>query len=164
MRPTIVIGFLGSPLHAAKFGAARWNKWRPTVSLCMQEDLRIDRFELIPGSGHAGLGRYIAADVAGVAPETEVNLREMDFADPWDFEEVYGKLLDFARAYEFDTDAEDYLVHITTGTHVAQICLFLLTEGRYLPARLLQSSPPSGKGGGAQGSWSAIDLDLSRYD
>ena len=37
---------------------------------------------------------------------------------------------------------EDYLVHITTGTHVAQICLFLLTEARYFPARLLQTSPP----------------------
>ena len=57
-----------------------------------------------------------------------------------------------------------YLVHITTGTHVAQICLFLLTEARYLPARLLQSSPPRGPAGGARGSWSAIDLDLSRYD
>jgi sigma54-dependent transcription regulator len=32
-------------------------------------------------------------------------------------------------------------VHITTGTHVAQICWFLLTEARYLPASLLQTSP-----------------------
>ncbi|MCW2414627.1 MULTISPECIES: RNA repair transcriptional activator RtcR family protein [unclassified Sphingobium] len=32
------------------------------------------------------------------------------------------------------------LLHITTGAHVAQICLFLLTEARYLPGRLLQTS------------------------
>jgi transcriptional regulatory protein RtcR len=164
MRPTIVIGFVGSTLDAAKFGPTRWNKWRPTVSLCMQEDLRVDRFELIHGGGHEGLARYVAADISGVSPETQVNLRRMDFADPWDFEEVYGKLLDFARAYRFDPEAEDYLVHITTGTHVAQICLFLLTEARYLPARLLQSSPPRAPAGGARGNWSAIDLDLSRYD
>ena len=64
--------------------------------------------------------------------------------DAWDFEEVYGNLHDFARAYPFDTDAEDYLVHITTGSHVEQICLFLLTESRHLPGRLLQTSPPIG--------------------
>ncbi len=164
MRPTIVIGFVGSTLDAAKFGPTRWNKWRPTVSLCMQEDLRVDRLELIHAASHESLARYVAADIGGVSPETQVNLQRMDFADPWDFEEVYGKLLDFARAYHFDPEAEDYLVHITTGTHVAQICLFLLTEARYLPARLLQTNPPRAPAGGAHGAWSAIDLDLSRYD
>ena len=59
----------------------------------------------------------------------------MDLKDPWDFEEVYGALHDFARGYPFDTDAEDYLVNITTGTHVAQICWFLLTEARYHPGQ-----------------------------
>ena len=58
---------------------------------------------------------------------------------------------DFARAYPWD-DKEDYLVHITTGTHVAQICLFLLTETRHFPARLIQTSPPD--------AYSIIDLDL----
>ena len=78
---------------------------------------------------------------------------------------MYGKLLDFARAEPFDPEAEDYLVHITTGTHVAQICLFLLTEARYLPGRLLQTQPAKrAEDGGAPGRWTAIDLDLSRYD
>ena len=81
--------------------------------------------------------------MVSVSPETRVDLRVLDFHDAWDFEEVYGKLLDFARAEPFDPEAEDYLVHITTCTHVAQICLFLLTEARYLPGRLLQTHPPS---------------------
>lgn len=34
-----------------------------------------------------------------------------------------GSLHDFARDYPFRPDDEDYLVHITTGTHVQQICL-----------------------------------------
>jgi transcriptional regulatory protein RtcR len=164
MKPLVVIGFLGSTLDSSKFGPGRWNKWRPSVALAMQEDLRVDRLELIHGSRHAGLGRAIMADIAGISPETSVRLREMDFDDPWDFEEVYGKLLDFARAYPFDPEAEDYLIHITTGTHVAQICLFLLTEARDLPGRLLQTQPPRGQGASVAGSWSAIDLDLSRYD
>jgi transcriptional regulatory protein RtcR len=129
----------------------------------MHDDLRVDRLELIHGRQHQNLADYVTADIARVSPETEVRPHRMDFADAWDFEEVYGKLLDFARSYDFDPDAEDYLVHITTGTHVAQICLFLLTEARYLPARLLQTQPPRGLATGP-GSWSAIDLDLSRYD
>jgi transcriptional regulatory protein RtcR len=164
MKPNVVIGFVGSTLDAAKMAASRWNKWRPTVGLAMQEDLRVDRLELIHGSRHEPLARFVQSDIAAVSPETQVRLRPMDFTDAWDFEEVYGKLLDFARGYRFDPEAEDYLVHITTGTHVAQICLFLLTEARYLPGRLLQTNPPRGQGGSVAGSWSAIDLDLSRYD
>jgi len=163
MKPTTVIGFLGSTLDAGKFDAGRWNKWRPSVSICMQEDLRVDRFVLLHGTRHRRLAELIAKDIADVSPETEVVPRVLDFDDAWDFEEVYGKLLDFARDFPFDPDGEDYLVHITTGTHVAQICLFLLTEARYLPGRLLQTQPQRGTPQPV-GVWSSIDLDLSRYD
>ncbi|WP_294329826.1 RNA repair transcriptional activator RtcR [uncultured Sphingomonas sp.] len=163
MKPLTVIGFLGSTLDASKFGPSRWNKWRPTVGLAMHEDLRVDRLLLIHGSQHRRLAEYVAEDVVSVSPETRVDLRVLDFHDAWDFEEVYGKLLDFARAEPFDPEAEEYLVHITTGTHVAQICLFLLTEARYLPGRLLQTQPERGTLNPA-GTWNTIDLDLSRYD
>lgn len=163
MKPITVIGFLGSTLDAAKFGPSRWNKWRPTVSICMQDDLRVDRFVLIHGNYHSRLAEFVAADIRDVSPETEVVPHVMDFDDAWDFEEVYGKLLDFARQYPFDPEAQDYLVHITTGTHVAQICLFLLTEARYLPGRLLQTQPARGVPQPV-GKWNVIDLDLSRYD
>jgi transcriptional regulatory protein RtcR len=90
---------------------------------------------------------------------------EITLRDPWDFEEVYSTLHDFTRGYAFDTEAEDYLIHITTGTHVAQICWFLLAEARYLPAKLIQTAPPRKKAlGNTAGSYSVIDLDLSRYD
>lgn len=163
MKPLTVIGFLGSTLDAAKFGPSRWNKWRPSVGLTMHEDLRVDRFILLHGSPHRRLADYVVEDIAAVSPETTVEMRLLDFKDPWDFEEVYGKLLDFARAEPFDPDTEEYLVHITTGTHVAQICLFLLTEARYLPGRLLQTQPERGSLNPA-GIWNTIDLDLSRYD
>ncbi|XXS97421.1 RNA repair transcriptional activator RtcR family protein [Sorangium sp. So ce363] len=56
-------------------------------------------------------------------------------------------------------------IHITTGTHVAQICLFLLTESRYFPGRLIQTSPPKrDRAELAAGSFTIIDLDLSKYD
>ncbi|MBM3226087.1 MAG: AAA family ATPase, partial [Candidatus Tectomicrobia bacterium] len=80
--------------------------------------------------------------------------------DPWDFEEVYGALYAFARAYPFQPEHEEYLVHITTGSHVAQICLFLLTEAHYFPAKLIQTSPQRDD----PGTFAIIDLDLSKYD
>src|SRR5699024_1210127 len=94
---------------------------------------------------------------------TEVVLREVDIADPWDFEEVYTSLLDFSADYPFDTENEEYLVHITTGTHVVQICWFLLTEAHYLPAKLIQTSPTRGeRETDPVGMYAEIDLDLSR--
>lgn len=163
MRPTTVIGFLGSTLDASKRDASRWNKWRPTVGLCMQPDLRVDRLILLHGRQHEGLATFIADDIAGVSPETRVEPRVMNFDDAWDFEEVYTELLDFAQGFEFEPEAEDYLVHITTGTHVAQICMFLLTEARFIPGKLLQTQPRRGAPD-PSGVWNAIDLDLSRYD
>lgn len=163
MRPTTVLGFLGSTLDASKFGPSRWSKWRPSVGLCMHDDLRVDRFVMLHGTQHRRLAEYVAQDIADVSPETAVALEVIDFADAWDFEEVYGKLLDFTRGFACDPESEDLLVHITTGTHVAQICLFLLTEARYLPGKLLQTQPNRGAPG-AIGNWNTIDLDLSRYD
>lgn len=165
MKKLVVLGFLGSTLDASKFGPTRWNKWRPTVALCMHDDLRVDRLVMLHGTAHRRLADYVSADIRDVSPETEIDCRTVDFDDAWDFEEVYGKILDFARSYPFDPDNEDYLVHITTGTHVAQICLFLLAEARYLPGRLLQTQPARfADKGSAPGRWTAIDLDLSRYD
>ena len=86
----------------------------------------------------------------------------IDFDDPWDFEDVYGALHDFARGYPFKPDDEDYLVHITTGTHVAQICLFLLTESRYFPARLLQTAPPQRRRAGDAGALTHRSISTSR--
>jgi transcriptional regulatory protein RtcR len=88
----------------------------------------------------------------------------VEFGDAWDFERVYGALHDFTRSYPFDPEREQYLVHVTTGSHVAQICLFLLTESGYFPARLLQTAPPRRMRSNAPGSYSVIDLDLSKYD
>ena len=46
----------------------------------------------------------------------------------------------------------------------AQICLFLLTESRDLPGRLLQTSPPLRDHTPDVGEYRIIDLDLSKYD
>jgi transcriptional regulatory protein RtcR len=160
-QSTVVIGLLGTTLDVGK-NPDRWQNWRPTVAICRQPDLIVRRFELLYGQRDEDLARLIALDIASVSPETEIRPRRIEFADPWDFEQVYEALFEFARGYTFDTDTEDYLIHITTGTHVAQICLFLLTESRWMPGRLLQCSPDRDRS--APGKYKIIDLDLSRYD
>ena len=157
----VVIGLLGTQLDIGR-KPDRWQEWRPSVALCRQPDMVIKRFELLHGSRELTGAELVAKDIATVSPETEVRRHVVDFGDPWDFEQVFEALFEFARAYPFDTDSEDYLIHITTGTHVAQICLFLLTESRYLPGRLLQASPERDRS--APGEVKIIDLDLSRYD
>jgi len=161
----VVIGLLGATLDRG--GPKRWERWRPTVDVCRHEDFVVDRLEVLhtPGPrGHAHILDELEQDLAIVSPETRLVRHAIDLGDPWDFESVYAALLDFARGYRFSDD-EDYLVHITTGTHVAQICLFLLTESRELPARLLQSSPPGpGQRRTEPGTVRIIDLDLSKYD
>lgn len=162
-KRTVVIGILGTVLDSGK-GGKRWSKWRPTVSLCQHEDLLIDRFELLHQRRFDSLANHVVEDMRQVSPETDIHNVHFEFDDPWDFEQVYAALHDFARNYPFNTDEEDYLVHMTTGTHVAQICLFLLTESRYFPARLVQTSPPAHKDQEVKGTYRIIDLDLSKYD
>ena len=159
--PVVVVGLLGTTLDLGKH-PDRWQNWRPSISICQQPDLIVDRFELLHGLKETALAEQLRRDIASVSPETKVVLRPIRFEDPWDFEQVYEALFSFARDYPFDAEAEDYLIHITTGTHVAQICLFLLTESHHLPGRLLQSSPDRQRGG--PGNIKIIDLDLSKYD
>ncbi len=159
----VVIGFLGTQLDSGK-GAGRWEKWRPTVSLVQHEDVVIERLELLYTPPHRELAHLVRTDMAMASPETTVNLVPLPIADPWDFGEVYAQLYDWTQTYRFDTEREEYWTHITTGTHVAQICLFLLVESRRIPGVLVQTSPPKRQRAGDPGSYTLIDLDLSRYD
>jgi len=163
-RPLVVIGMLGPTLDSGPHGPARWERWRPTVALCQHEDLEVARLELMFQKRFSRLADAIVEDIARVSPATEVRRHLVEMENAWDFEEVYGALHDFARGYAWKPDAEDYLVHITTGTHVAQICMFLLAESRHIPGRLLQLSPPKRDETPGVGTFAVIDLDLSKYD
>ena len=162
-KKNVVIGFMGTQLDSGQ-GAGRWEKWRPTISLVQHEDTLIDRLELIYSTRHEALARVLVSDIANVSPDTVVNLVPMEVADPWDFGEMYAALYDWARSYRFDPAHEQYWAHITTGTHVAQICMFLMVESRFIPGVLLQTAPPKKQQRDDPGSYTLIDLDLSRYD
>ena len=155
---------LGVKLDSPAKVVDRWAKWRPTVSVCQHDDFLVDQIEILHPKKDRKLQRQVAEDIQHVSPETKVNSHIYNVRDPWDFEEVYASFHDFARNYTFDLEKNEYLIHITTGTHVQQICWFLLTESRHFPARLLQTSPPAKRAKRSPGRRSIIDLDLSRYD
>ncbi|MCB4362790.1 RNA repair transcriptional activator RtcR [Hydrogenophaga taeniospiralis] len=163
LQKTVVIGFLGTQLDSGR-GAGRWEKWRPTVSLVQHEDMQVHRLELLYTRQHEALAQLIQQDIGTASPDTAVRLVPLAMADPWDFGEVYGALYDWVKQYPFQPEKERYWTHITTGTHVAQICMFLLTESRLIPGVLLQTSPPRKQTSANPGSYALIDLDLSRYD
>ncbi len=163
MKKKVAIGFLGTTKDAGR-GPERWKRWRPTISVCSHVDMPIDKLILLRDNVRNSLTRRIREDIAQISPDTEVIEYLVDFKDPWDFEEVYGIIYDFAKSYKFDREKEEYLINITTGTHVAQICMYLLTEANYLPGKLLQVSPPREWGSEDPGNYHIIDLDLSRYD
>src|SRR5260370_10098980 len=129
-KKQVVIGLLGSVLDSG-FHQERWNKWRPTISLCKHAELPVDRFELLFDPKFQDLANLVMADIPRASALTEVRGTAQALQDPWDFEEGYAALHDFSRSYEFNPATEDYLVHITTGSHVQQICLFLLTVSRH---------------------------------
>ncbi len=163
-KPHVAIGLLGTTLDNKSRGPKRWNTWRPTVALCQHDDLLIARLELLYQPAFTRLAQTLQQDLATVSPETTVRLIPIQFDDPWDFEEVYSALHDFARHYDFRPEQEHYLVNITTGSHVAQICLYLLTESHHFPAQLIQLSPPQRTLQVQSGTFKIIDLDLSKYD
>lgn len=160
---TVAISILGTVLDKRGKRSQRWDKWRPTVSMFQHDDLMIDRLDLVFDRNAQGLADQVSEDIHHASPETRVVHHYVNFEDPWDFETVYSELLDFCRGYSFKPGKERYLTHITTGTHVAQICLYLLTEAGYIPGKLLQTSPPR-KDSDNAGEYQIIDLDLSKYD
>lgn len=172
-KSSVFVGFVGKEKDAGT-GPARWKRWRPTVELFRQSGIPgFDRAELLyvvsgrkKGSVHdnAGFAKKIAADIRKVSPKTTVSLHAVPIGDPWEFEQVYAAIYDYSlrRSQKWDTASEEFYIHIGTGTHVIRICLFLLTEARFLPGRLLQSIQPAGDS--ESGSCAVIDLELKNYD
>jgi transcriptional regulatory protein RtcR len=158
--PLVVFGLLGTTLDRG--GRAREERWRPTPSLLSQADLPVARLEMWVPDGAWGLSAEMASDLAGLSPNTELRRHPLPKHDPWDLEAVYDLLASFFANYPFDRERERYALHITTGSHIFQICLFLLAESHQFPGHLLQTSPSGADR--VRGQVTPIHLDLSRYD
>ncbi len=65
-------------------GPKRWERWRPTVALCQQEDLLVDRLELLypPLGGGARRRTVDGGHPAGVAGDRGAPTTVVDIAEP----------------------------------------------------------------------------------
>ena len=165
---TTAISVLGThkDAHGGE-GPSRWGTWRPTIGLVQQDDLPIDELHLILNREFMSLAERVKTDVNSVSPRTKVIFDIVQLDNPWDFEEVYEKFYDYVRKPCFHEEKTKYYIHITTGSHVEQICLFLLAESHHLQAKLVQTTPKEGHvrhSHDPKGKCCIIDLDLSRYD
>ena len=64
MRKTVAFGFVGTVLDYAGRGSQRWSKWLPTLCLCQQESLVIDRLELLHDARSRSLFETLKRDIA----------------------------------------------------------------------------------------------------
>ena len=138
-KKNVVFSMIGIKLDSG-FKEIRHRHWRPTVAIVKQTPM--DRMELWFQPGNRDTERLketIKDDIHNIAPKIKINLHPITFKNPWDFEEVYLKLYDFAKSYPFDLDKENYYLHITTGTHVMQVCYFALCEANILPCKIYQT-------------------------
>lgn len=117
-----------SPGGPGPRGKDRWNAWRPNVALAMQEDLHFDEFHLLYQSQFQGLCDSVVRDIRTASPDTEVFPEIMEFDDPWDFGEVYGKLYDYALARRFATERRDDITSLKGGIETRNAAFNALIE------------------------------------
>jgi transcriptional regulatory protein RtcR len=65
MRRRVVISVLGTTLDTGRT-EERWQKWRPTVALCQQPGLFIDRLELLADRHADALADRVTKDIAQI--------------------------------------------------------------------------------------------------
>ena len=62
------------------------------MALCQQDDLEIDRLELLYSRRFQKLAESVVEDIRQVSPKTQVRLHELTLRDPWALDEVYEAL------------------------------------------------------------------------
>src|SRR5215204_3252597 len=95
-KKKVILGILGRIEDQSANDEERWNKWRPTIDLCRHENLAISRYELLYQPKDKKLAEFVAKDIKLVSPKTLVNLYEIKFKNPFNLEEVFNALYDFA--------------------------------------------------------------------
>ena len=165
MKKNVVIGFFGSQLDRG-WADRRWERWRPSLSLCAQEDFPVHQLHLmVTSEAHLPWTKPLLADIAEKSPHTEVIIHQVPMDDPWDFEDVCSKLYDFALAFQFDEERFDYFVHLATGTHEGKIALYRLAESRHFPAKMVDTLKCEKPGVEPwRGEVRVIDINLAVYD
>lgn len=134
---TVILTFL-APAPAAPPGH---QPWHPILHLAQLEGRRADELVLLHTPSQLDEAERLRDELTR-AHGTDVALHPLAITDPNDFDQIYDALRHLAQEYEFDTTVDDYLVHASAGSSVAQACLVLMAQRQQLPAQLLWTWPP----------------------
>lgn len=158
---TRIISFLGSSLDAGSKDS-RKQRWRPNVGLGDASGHKVDELLLIHEPKHKNIAEQVRVDALEMARvagnDFQVILKEVDFA-PFDLLSTYLMMEDLRKEITFAPE-DTHLLSISTGTHIMQICCFLMVESKRWPGYLVQCS----RGEGVTTNLKIIDLDLSQHD
>lgn len=136
-------------------------RWRPTVALAGFPG--ITHLHLITGDEDVALAKQVAADAKQLKASLVISIDLVNFSNPWALPDTYLSLLEYIEKKTERIDENDELfISITTGTHIQQICAFLLVESKRFRGKLLQSAPS--KDVRHESDFQIIDLDLASYD
>jgi len=158
-KKQVVIGLLGSVLDSG-FHQERWNKWRPTVSLCKHAELPIDRLELIYDPKFKDMASVVMADIPRVSAATEVRGTTQALQDPWDSRRCMPPCM-ISRAVTISSLTRRT---ISSTSRRVRTCsrLPVSVDGVATTSRpdCWQTSPTDSKRRGPDGKFAIIDLDL----
>ena len=139
--------------------------WRPSVALAAQETIHIDEYHLICTVKQHDLAQTVVAGIKHFSPQTKIFVDSLELKNVFDFQTTFIELMDYASSPYFHEENSECLVHLTTGTHVEQICLFLLTQKHYLNGKLVQTYQDDRQlFADPRGRITVVDLNLSAYD
>ena len=139
--------------------------WRPSVALAAQETIHIDEYHLICTIEQHESAQTVVAGIKHFSPQTKVFVDLLELKNVFDFQTTFIELMDYASRPCFHEENSESLVHLTTGTHVEQICLFLLTQKHYLNGKLVQTyQDDKQQYTDPRGRITVVDLNLSAYD
>lgn len=167
---TNLIAFLGIQKDSRGTNKRRWESFRPSVSICMHEDLKIKNYYILYQEKFQYQLELLTNDIKKVSPETNIIPVEINFTDPYDPLEALEKQLEFVSSLD---DKEKYTINITTGTHTNQIAWFKLVENNFIDAKLIQNFTVSKRKKQelgmsdkeySRGYYKIIDFKLEKYD
>ncbi len=121
----------------------------------MNADFPVSTYELFYQKEYSELALRVKQNIEERSM-TKVRLHLVDFKAAMELRIRVCGIFRFFPKYQFDHENLEYFVNISTGTHVMQICLFLLAEAKFVPARLVQSTGDRKR--------VEIDLRLERFD
>ncbi|MDQ3223705.1 MAG: RNA repair transcriptional activator RtcR family protein, partial [Gemmatimonadota bacterium] len=144
VRRRVAFSYLGVKLDARKKEeqqSERMKHWRPTVALC--HHLQPDALVLIHEPRFEDLAKTVAEDAKAAHPGLAVELAPIQLKDAWDFAQVYDALHRLFGSRSYSDATAEHFVHLSTGNNRAQMALFLLVAGGFVPARTVHTIAPN---------------------